>query len=109
MAGMDRDWTNLLETTFNQVSDILGETSVEDEMIAGEEEMAPVEEDMILGDEDMIEHAVTIDMLSDSRLDANSVLIEDIVLGEEDARREAEVERVVRPLQRDRCNSWHGR
>ena len=105
MPVMDRDWTNLLETTFNQVSDILGETSVEDEMIAGEE----MEEDMILGDEDMIEHAVTIDMLSDSRLDANSVLIEDIVLGEEDARREAEVERVLRPLQRDRCNSWHGR
>ena len=105
MPVMDRDWTNLLETTFNQVSDILGETSVEEEMIAGEE----MEEDMILGDEDMIEQAVTIDMLSDSRLDANSVLIEDIVLGEEDARREAEVERVLRPVQRDRCNSWHGR
>merc|ERR1712108_121109 len=62
-------WTNLLETTFNKVNDILGDVCVVEEMMSTEE--------------DMIEQAVTIDLLSDSRLDANSVLIDDIKLGEE--------------------------
>merc|ERR1719391_510710 len=73
-------WTNLLETTFNKVNDILGDVCVV---------------------EDMIEQAVTIDLLSDSRLDANSVLIDDIKLGEE---ANMDQEKVTR----DRSYSWHG-
>ena len=81
-------WTNLLETTFNKVNDILGDVCVVEEMMSTEE--------------DMIEQAVTIDMLSDSRLDANSVLIDDIKLGEEANMDEEE------KMTRDRSYSWHG-
>merc|ERR1711974_330711 len=80
-------WTNLLETTFNKVNDILGDVCVVEEMMSTEE--------------DMIEQAVTIDLLSDSRLDANSVLIDDIKLGEE-ANMDQE------KMTRDRSYSWHG-
>ena len=80
-------WTNLLETTFNKVNDILGDVCVVEEMMSTEE--------------DMIEQAVTIDLLSDSRLDANSVLIDDIKLGEE---ANMDQEKVTR----DRSYSWHG-
>ena len=83
-------WTNLLETTFNKVNDILGDVCVVEEMMSTEE--------------DMIEQAVTIDLLSDSRLDANSVLIDDIKLGEE-ANMEQEEEKM---MTRDRSYSWHG-
>ena len=78
-------WTNLLETTFNKVNDILGDVCVVEEMM----------------EEDMIEQAVGIDLLSNSRLDANSVLIDDIKLGEE-----ANMEMGV--VTRDRSYSWHG-
>ena len=78
-------WTNLLETTFNKVNDILGDVCVVEEMM----------------EEDMIEQAVSIDLLSNSRLDANSVLIDDIKLGEE-----ANMEMGV--VTRDRSYSWHG-
>ena len=80
-------WTNLLETTFNKVNDILGDVCVVEEMMSTEE--------------DMIEQAVTIDLLSDSRLDANSVLIDDIKLGEE---ANMDQEKVTR----DRSYSWDG-
>ena len=79
-------WTNLLETTFNKVNDILGDVCVVEEMMSTEE--------------DMIEQAVTIDLLSDSRLDANSILIDDIKLGEEANMEEK--------MTRDRSYSWHG-
>ena len=78
-------WTNLLETTFNKVNDILGDVCVVEEMM----------------EEDMIEQAVSIDLLSNSRLDANSVLIDDIKLGEE-----ANMEMGL--VTRDRSYSWHG-
>ena len=81
-------WTNLLETTLNKVNDILGDVCVVEEMMSTEE--------------DMIEQAVTIDMLSDSRLDANSVLIDDIKLGEEANMEEED------KMTRDRSYSWHG-
>ena len=82
-------WTNLLETTFNKVNDILGDVCVVEEMMSTEE--------------DMIEQAVTIDLLSDSRLDANSVLIDDIKLGEE-----ANMDEEEKMVSRDRSYSWHG-
>jgi len=82
-------WTNLLETTFNKVNDILGDVCVVEEMMSTEE--------------DMIEQAVSIDLLSDSRLDANSVLIDDIKLGEE-----ANMEQEEKMMPRDRSYSWHG-
>ena len=83
--GGEGCWTNLLETTFNKVNDILGDVCVVEEMM----------------EEDMIEQAVGIDLLSNSRLDANSVLIDDIKLGEE-----ANMEMGV--VTRDRSYSWHG-
>ena len=83
--GGEGGWTNLLETTFNKVNDILGDVCVVEEMM----------------EEDMIEQAVSIDLLSNSRLDANSVLIDDIKLGEE-----ANMEMGV--VSRDRSYSWHG-
>jgi len=120
---MEQGWPNLVEITFNQVSDILGEPCVV--------------EDMMRDEEDMIEQAVTVDMFSDSRLDANSVLIEDIQLeevekkseetmvelegrqdvqemleetmGELEARaREMETREEFSPVPRDRSNTWHG-
>jgi hypothetical protein len=86
--NLEPTWRDLLRSTFNQVNAILGEAGMGDEMI---------DEDM----EDMIEQAVSNDLLSDSRLDANSILIEDIQLDEDEDGHGS-------PGPRDRSNSWHG-
>ena len=78
---MEPTWDILLESTFNRVNDILGETEAVEDMIT---------------EEDMIEQAVTSDLLSDSRLDANSILIEDIQLDDD----------TEESGHRDRSNTW---